>query len=418
MRLLELTEGAPPRLLDLTPDEAAGLEAVGLAELSREPGSARWAVRAGRHVGVARVGEWQVITRPKVAIDRLIFMMQYALRPRFWRDTAVLVDTDADLVDMLAASFTHQARKAIEPGLLNGYIEVNEALPVLRGRIRVGDQISRHQRLSLPLEVTYQQFSADIAENQLLLSAALKLLRLPGVKNPVRQSLQRLRMQLAEVTPIMPGQTIPSWQPSRLNVRYQPALALAEVILAGDSFEQRHGDLQVRGFTFDMWKIYEDFVCVALRQALRSYEGAARLQHGLHLDVNRSVKMNPDFLWRGASGEVIVADAKYKAEKPAGFPNADLYQMLAYCTVLNIPAGHLIYAKGNEESASFEVAQAGTRIYCHTLDLAVEPKELLRQISQLAAQITREARETDHDRYSKKSISADNQRYGPMRASR
>ena len=31
-------------------------------------------------------------------------------------------------------------------------------------------------------------------------------------------------------------------------------------------------------------------------------------------------------------------DAKYKAEKPAGYPNADLYQLLAYCTVLGLTA--------------------------------------------------------------------------------
>ena len=39
-----------------------------------------------------------------------------------------------------------------------------------------------------------------------------------------------------------------------------------------------------------------------------------------------------------------VINAKYKAEKGAGFPNAALYQMLAYCTALRLPVGHLVYA--------------------------------------------------------------------------
>jgi 5-methylcytosine-specific restriction enzyme subunit McrC len=39
---------------------------------------------------------------------------------------------------------------------------------------------------------------------------------------------------------------------------------------------------------------------------------------------------------------------KYKAEKPGGFPDADLYQLLAYCTTLRLPVGHLVYAEGNE----------------------------------------------------------------------
>ena len=51
----------------------------------------------------------------------------------------------------------------------------------------------------------------------------------------------------------------------------------------------------------------------------------------------------------GAAAAVI--DANYKAEKPAGDPNADLYQLLAYCTVLGLPVGHLVYARGNANPA-------------------------------------------------------------------
>jgi 5-methylcytosine-specific restriction enzyme subunit McrC len=34
----------------------------------------------------------------------------------------------------------------------------------------------------------------------------------------------------------------------------------------------------------------------------------------------------------------------WAAGKPSGYPNADLYQLLAYCTVLGLRAGHLTYA--------------------------------------------------------------------------
>jgi 5-methylcytosine-specific restriction enzyme subunit McrC len=166
-------------------------------------------------------------------------------------------------------------------------------------------------------------------------------------------------------------------------VRYQGALQLADLILAGDSFEQRLGDLEVSGFVFDMWKIFEDFVCVALREALAPYGGQAALQERTHLDEARRVEMRPDFLWRSSQGSVVVADAKYKGEKPSGFPQADLYQLLAYCTVLGIPEGHLVYAKGNEEAMVHCVVGANVNIHCHTLDLAQPPPALLTQIEKL-----------------------------------
>jgi 5-methylcytosine-specific restriction enzyme subunit McrC len=40
-------------------------------------------------------------------------------------------------------------------------------------------------------------------------------------------------------------------------------------------------------------------------------------------------------------------------ERPGGFPQADLYQMLAYCTALRLPEGHLIYARGEAQASSY-----------------------------------------------------------------
>ncbi|CNL55673.1 Uncharacterised protein [Mycobacterium tuberculosis] len=58
--------------------------------------------------------------------------------------------------------------------------------------------------------------------------------------------------------------------------------------------------------------------------------------------------------------------------------------MLAYCTVLGLGEGHLVYAKGNEPVSIHRVQKAGTTIHCHALDLALKPADLLRQIDRLA----------------------------------
>ena len=39
----------------------------------------------------------------------------------------------------------------------------------------------------------------------------------------------------------------------------------------------------------------------------------------------------------------------HKALRPAGLPNADAYQMLAYCTALNLNQGYLVDAKDSGE---------------------------------------------------------------------
>lgn len=328
----------------------------------------------------------QVSVRPKIAVDRLVFLMGYVRQPNFWRNPTVLLDADSDLPSALAHAFARSASKAIEQGLLQGYRTKDISTPVLRGRIRVHDQISRRFGVGLPLEVTYDDFTVDIDENEILLTAAGRLLRLPGLAQQVRHSLQRLRLQLAGVSELERGSQVPAWTPTRLNARYHGPLRLAELILAGDSFEQRVGDLHVSAFVFDMWKVYEDFVCVALRDSMAP-AGFTSLQHRMHLDVANAVEMRPDFVWTGHDGRRVVVDAKYKSEKPAGFPQADLYQLLAYCTVLGLTSGHLVYASGNEPAVTHEIRGDRVSIHCHTLDLEQPPDHVLGQVGDLARRL-------------------------------
>lgn len=384
MRYLELTENSAADPVVLTDTEARALAASELALISRTPGATVWEIAGGSKIGVVRVGDLQVTVKPKIPIDRLIFMLGYSLAPEFWRNQSVALDKAANLPEALAHTFARLATKALEQGLLQGYKTVDDSLPVVRGRIRVAEQIARRSGILLPIEVTYDDFTIDVAENQLLLAAVLRLLRAPGVSADSRRRLLRLRAQLAGVSAIRRGSQLPAWRPSRLNKRYQPALRVADLILAGNSFEQLHGDVEVSGFVLDMWKVFEDFVCVALREAFLSAGGRTELQHRMHLDRANSIKMKPDFLWVGPNGATIVADAKYKAEKPTGFPNADLYQMLAYCTVLGLNEGHLIYGRGNEDTTTHEVQGAGTTIHAHTLDLEQPPVTLLSQVENLA----------------------------------
>jgi len=126
-------------------------------------------------------------------------------------------------------------------------------------------------------------------------------------------------------------------------------------------------------------------VCTALGEALIQRSGRYTTQHSLHLDDAGQIRMKPDLVWLNTDRAVhAVADAKYKAERPDGFPDADLYQMLAYCTVLGLSHGHLVYAKGNEPVRSLHIRGSDVQLHCHTLDLTLDPTDLLIQVGQLA----------------------------------
>ncbi|MDT8911269.1 5-methylcytosine restriction system specificity protein McrC [Amycolatopsis sp. PS_44_ISF1] len=387
-------------------DDAAGraLAASKVVEAAPDPFvPGHWRIRAKGTVGVAAVhlpggGSLDLRITPKVPIGRLLYLLGFSRNGAGWRDEDVQVRPDEDLVPALARLFAMQAETALRQGLLKGYISVDETALVMRGRVRMGEQARRHHGRLVPLELTHDEFTEDIAENRLLRAACASLLRTPGgTPDDVRGRLLRLRARLSEITAVRRGTEIPVWQPSRLNARYHPALRLAEIVLRGSSVESGPGEVTVNGFLFDMARVFEDFVTTALGKSLAPLPGYCRSQARHHLDEQHAIRIIPDFVRYADDGTPLaVADAKYKAEKPAGFPDADLYQMLAYCTALGVSAGHLVYAAGSGSVATHRVRHAGVVIHQHVLDLDQSPDELRRSVDELAGFLHPEIRYLRH----------------------
>ncbi|MER6103820.1 restriction endonuclease [Streptomyces sp. NPDC001832] len=402
-----LREYGPSVSVPLAAGAGRALAAAGILQsVTPAPGrEGHWLLRAGSRVGAVRTPGGPVLRiMPKTPVSRLFFLLGFSLDPaRAWRDSREgTIDTGAhdDVVPALAHAVERQIDAALRRGVLQGYREVEESALVVRGRLREAEQIRRHFGRTPPVEITYDAFTADTAENRILRAAVEQLLRLPGVPGPVRRRLAHQRLRLADAQPLIRGQELPRWHPSRLNARYQPALRLAEAVLRGASPEHRPAaaaePLALDGFLLDMNKLFEDFVTVALREALREHGLTARLQDPHHLDTAGLVGMRPDLVVRTGDGRtpVAVADAKYKIEKADGLLNADLYQALAYATVLGLREAHLVYAAGRQPERFHEVHgtaagqdRRGVRLYQHTLDLSRTPEQLLSRIRELAGKL-------------------------------
>ena len=75
-------------------------------------------------------------------------------------------------------------------------------------------------------------------------------------------------------------------------------------------------------------------------------------------------------------------------------PNADLYQLLAYVTALDLPGGMLIYAEGEADPVIHDVRNSGKRLEVAALDLSGTLEEILHRVGKLAGRIRRLRNET------------------------
>ncbi|MBF6163157.1 restriction endonuclease [Streptomyces gardneri] len=385
---IELIEFGTSKTADLAPGEFDALAEAKFVTVSSARGG-RYTIKPGKKVGSIRVGSIQIDVRPKITeLRRLLFFIGYCSNPKIWRDEVVHLDKADGLYPAVSESFIRLASRALEGGLLQGYRTKVESLQLVRGRIDFNEQITRRHGLPLPVTCEYDDFTTDIAENRIVLAAAATLSALPQISAEARHKLGRIRYQMNDVALPQRNGTCPAWRPTRLNIRYHDVLRLSEVILDNSSFDQCRGRLAVTGFMFDMWKIYEDFVTSALTMAMRRYDGRAVTQARIWMDEAETILMKPDLVWYDASDRpVAVVDAKYKVERPKRFPEADIYQMLAYCSTLGLQEGHLIYAQGNGPVKTHELVRSGITIHCRALDLGAAPTELLHQIDDIARTI-------------------------------
>ncbi|MGD9525454.1 MAG: McrC family protein [Dehalococcoidia bacterium] len=363
--------------------QAAALESTGLVRV-RSGGNGVWQLIPRGRVGAVRIDDVEVVVSPKVGIARLLFLLGYAADPGF-RPEDVDGVLDDDLWPAIAETLCRHAERAVMRGILQGYVAREEALPLVRGRIRIADQLARRPGMLLPIEVRYDEFDVDIAENRILRSALRRMLTVPRVAPAVRARLSHLDGRLDRATPLVAGTPIPSWRPTRLNSQYHAALRLSDIVLRHQSFEVGPGGVSVAAFVVDMARVFEDFVATALREAWLARPGRTWPQYPTTLDIDDAVRMKVDVVHLVDGEPRIVADAKYKLESAAGtYPNADQYQVLAYCTALQVPVGWLVYAAGSRGAVTRQVRNTGISIVECPLDLSAPPVGLLEQVAALA----------------------------------
>ncbi len=353
----------------------------------------------GSTVGAVEVDGLSVVIEPKISIPQLLSLTCYAMGKFNPQRELFNFREEKRLPDVLALALGSTARRAFSRGLLHGYRTEEEALHAVRGRIRFDEQLRRRFGLPLPVEVRYDEFTDDILENRLVKAAAY---RLGGMRLRSQEARRRLgwiagmldNVSLAE----FPSNAVPEVRFDRLNEYYRGVVALSRLVLRHGAFESGRGKVRASGFLMDMNVVFQEFVTQALREELRSSSGTfcsdkeLTGRRRIYLDKANDVKLEPDLTWWHGWRCVFVGDAKYKKVNVESVPNADLYQLLAYVTALDLPGGLLVYAQDDAEPMApvvHEVRKAGKRLEVAALDLSGTFDQVLDRVACLARSVRR-----------------------------
>jgi 5-methylcytosine-specific restriction enzyme subunit McrC len=347
-------------------------------------------------VGVVQLPTLTVRVTPKFPVSRVLFLWSYSLNPKHWRDEQAPFKEARELVEAMAHAFVSALERALRRGVLHGYRLTEESAKTVRGRILLREQWANSLRLRSEVAVAYDEFTPDILENRLLKAAIERIRRIRIANEPIRLALGRYARLLGDVSDQnYAAGRIPEVHFTHLNRHYERAIFFAHMILSAMSFDLGDGSVRARGFIINMNRVFEEFVRVALGEALHepaSRFGTWRELYGgkvqrLYFHEAYRKELEPDLLWAPDGVLRFVGDAKYKRIVADNMPNADLYQMLAYIVAADLPNGLLIYPKGEAEETMLRVAKLRRTIETRTLDISAEPRDILASVAQIADRV-------------------------------
>jgi len=353
--------------------------------------SDRYRVKPGSTVGAVEIGDMSVHVQPKIGIPQLLSLACYAMGLFRLQDDTFDFKRDEALPDVLALALAAAARRAFAHGLLHGYRVEEDTLQTVRGRIRIDDQIRQRPGFMLPIEVRYDEFTEDIVENRLVKAAAAQLARMRLRSQDARAGLSWVVGMLEQVALVeFSASDLPETRFTRLNEHYRDVLALAHLILRHSAFSSARGTVRASGFLVNMNDLFQEFLTMALREALGVSSETLRSERVVELDEGGRARLKPDLSWWEGGICTFVGDAKYKnLTDNRSVPGTDLYQLLAYATALNLPGGLLVYAQDEADRWPYRVKHARKCLEVTALDLSGTLAEVLERVQSVAASVQR-----------------------------
>lgn len=338
-------------------------------------------------VGTTHTSNLDVLIRPKMDVDRLFYLLGFTTSSPFVEECVAIAEQHG-LGEAMVAAYCVALGAPLRRGLLNGYVRREEAGMQIRGRMRHGDQMARRLGRAFPVEVEYDDFTADTPLNRTLNTALIRCERLRLHSGSLRKRVRQLRGRFEGVERFSIGY-VPALAPlNRLDARFGSALTLARIILSGSSTEFADGASRSPSFLIDMDYLFETFLYEALGRRLRRH-GISRRQwrrgEVLPLDTLNRLRSRPDLsAWKHRAC-AFVGDAKHKRTEQGELP--DIYQLMAYCSATSLPSGMLIYAAGAEREVVHQIVDGGPRVIVASVDLEAPVSRLELRLDELAVQV-------------------------------
>jgi 5-methylcytosine-specific restriction enzyme subunit McrC len=327
----------------------------------------KWHLKSKGRVGnIPITPEFHIIIRPKVPINNLFGMIDYAynLKIKFPQGSIQcqsLQESYERLGNILAQKILERCRK----GLYRDYLSKTERLAYIRGRVDLRSALQKPW--DVKLKCHYNEQTGDIEDNQILAWTLFIISRSglcdESVSSTVRKAFHAL--QGFVTLKHFKSEACIDRNYHRLNEDYQLLHALCRFFLDNTGPSHESGDREMLPFLIDMANLYEQFVAEWLK-ANTPKGFFVKQQHRVTHDQNYFDRI--DLLLGDSETKKVqyVLDTKYKYPDKVG--SNDRHQIVAYANALKCQNAILIYPQNLQQPLDIKYDDIRVRSLTFSLD--------------------------------------------------
>lgn len=339
-----------------------------------------------------------------IRIQNVYYMLAYAfqvLNEQTYRNLAT--EEFANTADLFAAILTKGISSQIKRGLGKAYVQQEEALSSIRGKINISESIKTKSIQRKQLVCSYDEFSVDTKMNRIIKATVLLLLK-SDIDKARKKELRKLMVFFEEVGDIDLYSVDWHMNYNRNNQSYRMLMGICYLAVKGLLHSQSDGSTKLMDFLDEqrMCRLYEKFILEYYRKEF-PWISANPSQIPWQLDDDSSdllPVMQTDIMLSYRE-KVLIIDAKYYAHSMQvqygvhTLHSNNLYQIFTYVKnketeLIGAPhevSGMLLYARTDEDVyPENEYHMSGNRISVRTLNLDCDFSEIRKQLDLIVAE--------------------------------
>jgi 5-methylcytosine-specific restriction enzyme subunit McrC len=280
-----------------------------------------------------------------IPVENIYYLLCYAWDKLEEKDRVpVSIDDRTKLIDLLAKVLINSTRILLKRGIDRSYVEITTEFAGVKGKLELSETIKRQLLFKQKSVCSFDEFSANILTNRILVTTLNRLLRFKDLDRELRSEIKSLLWRFGEIELIdLKNSTFSGIRLHRNNKFYGLVLNVCQLIYENSLLSEKDGSLHFSDFLRDerkMGQLFEAFLRNFYRIEQKEFKvrreniewqfSSDSLEHSRFLP-----RMQTDITLESQTAKIII-DAKfyketlqtnYSTEKVS---SGNLYQLFSY----------------------------------------------------------------------------------------